>query len=118
MGTPPPHESVVPSYSKIKNLDSDGERTARPRDPLFDAISGLCQVDPKTAGASIAKVSKALAKAGYGPEDVQKFGERWRFSGPPTLWQLKEQIGVVRLKGKKDEVKYPKNWQHMEKPNG
>jgi hypothetical protein len=79
----------------------------RPRDELFDAISEVCKVDPATAGASIGKVKSALLKARppYTPEEVRAFGDWWRGDDfrrkrgiPPTLWQLKEQIGVVRAK--------------------
>jgi hypothetical protein len=41
-------------------------------------------------------VRAVLSKAGYTPEDVLRFGTLWRLPGPPTVWQLQEQIGVVR----------------------
>jgi hypothetical protein len=81
------------------------KKTRQP-DLLFDAIADLCQVDPQTAGASIGKVTAALRKAAYAPEDVEKFRAWWwndawraRQGKPPTLWKLKEQIGVIRHKG-------------------
>lgn len=75
----------------------------RERDLLFDEIARVCKLDPATAGSSIAKVKQALVKAKppYTPEDVGLF-ERWWWGDkkmrerPPTLWQLKERIGVIR----------------------
>jgi len=75
----------------------------RERDPLFDAIANVCQVDPKTAGASIGKVRTVLTKATYSAEDVDRFGELWwadewrkKQGKPPSLWALQEKIGIVR----------------------
>ena len=75
---------------------------AKPRDPLFDAICSVCQVDPATAGASVGNVKAALIKANppYSAEDVARFSklwfaDKWR-TKPPTLWNLKERIGLVR----------------------
>lgn len=78
-------------------------KNGRPRDELFDAIAGTCKVDPATTAASIGKVKQALLSSDppYTPAEVQLFsGWWWGKDGmrkrPPTLWQLKEQIGVVR----------------------
>lgn len=76
----------------------------RERDVLFDAIAEVCCVDPATAGASIGNVKVALlqAKPPYSADEVRAFG-KWhnsdefrRKKGPPSLWQLKEKIGIVR----------------------
>ena len=80
--------------------ESKPPKKPRKRDLLFDAIADVCQVDPKTAGASIAKVRHILADAGYTPEDIYAFQrewkkEKWR-TKPPTIWQLKEQIGIIK----------------------
>jgi DNA-binding Lrp family transcriptional regulator len=87
-----------------KESKKDGaEQTPRPRDPLFDAIAQVTHTDPATAGSSIAKVKAVLAKATppYTPAEVIRFGAEWPAwkDKPPTLWQLKEQIGIVRQNG-------------------
>jgi len=74
------------------------------RDALFDAIAEVCCVDPATAGASIGNVKAALLKAKppYSADEVKAFGlwhnsdEFRRKKGPPSLWNLKEKIGIVR----------------------
>lgn len=74
----------------------------RPRDALFDAIAEVCQVDPATAGSSVGKVKAKLCKAEppYTPAEVKSFGVWWWSGGfrkrPPRIWDLQEQIGVVR----------------------
>jgi hypothetical protein len=80
-------------------------KNGRPRDELFDAIASTCQVDPATTGASIGKVKAKLltAKPPYKPAEVEAFGKWWwgdkgMRQRPPTVWQLQEQIGVVRQK--------------------
>lgn len=97
-----PHEQ---KKEPIKNKPEIEETTAqKPRDLLFDAISEVCHVDPTTAGASIGNVKVALLKAKppYTPEEVRAFGvwhdsDKWRKDkGPPSLWALKEKIGLVR----------------------
>lgn len=79
------------------------EKAPRPRDLLFDAIAEVTHTDPATAGPSIAKVKVTLEKATppYTPDEVFKFGSSWPEwkDKPPTLWQLKEQIGAVRQNG-------------------
>lgn len=83
-----------------QQLVDEPEKQPRPRDLMFDAISEVCQADPKTAGGSIAKVKQAILDAQYTPEDVIAFGKWWwgwkDRKAPPTLWVLKERIGVVR----------------------
>lgn len=92
--------------SKIIDHRSDhgAEKTPRPRDPIFDAIVQVTRIDPATAGPSIGKVKQILLKADppYTAEEVLKFGASWPVwkDTPPTLWQLKEQIGTVRQNGK------------------
>ena len=85
---------------RSKDKGSGAEKTPRPRDLLFDAIASVTHTDPSTAGSSIAKVKVILEKASppYTPDEVLKFGSTWPAwkDKPPTLWQLKEQIGIVR----------------------
>lgn len=82
------------------------EKKPRERDLLFDSIAEVCQVDPATSGKSIGTVKAALLKATppYTPEEVKTFGEQWwswkERSAPPTIWQLRERIGNVRLNHK------------------
>lgn len=75
-------------------------KTERATDELFDAIAKVTCTDPATAGASIGKIKAALVKANppYTASEVLKFGADWPSwkDKPPTLWQLKEQIGIVR----------------------
>lgn len=91
--------------SKSKKKSKSAEKAPRQRDPLFDAIAEVCNVDPATAGSSIAKVESALKKSTppYTPEEVKSFGVKWwewkERTAPPTLWKLKEQIGTVRQNG-------------------
>lgn len=83
---------------------SGAEKAPRPRDPLFDAIAEVTCTDPATAGPSIGKTESALKKANppYTPEEVFNFRDQWPAwkDKPPTLWQLKEQIGIVRAPSK------------------
>lgn len=87
-----------------ETTDHGAEKAPRPRDLLFDAIAKVTGVDPATAGGSIGKVKQALLKAipPYTADEVLKFGASWPAwkDTPPTLWQLKEQIGHVRQNGK------------------
>ncbi len=82
------------------------ERAERPHDLLFDAIAKVCCIDPKVKGngAKIGKARAALADSepSYSPDEVIAFGAWWnsdewrRKKGPPTVWKLTEQIGIVR----------------------
>lgn len=92
-----------PSGTINEPLRALAPKNGRPRDELFDAISETCKVDPATTAASIGKVKQALLSSDppYTPAEVKLFsGWWWGKDGmrkrPPTLWQLKEQIGVVR----------------------
>lgn len=91
---------------KVKAIGANEppENNPRERDLLFDAIVAVTKVDPKTAGASIGKVKKALLGADppYTPKEVYAYG-LWHQSdpfrqkqGPPSLWNLQEKIGIVR----------------------
>lgn len=88
----------------LTNHQEPSIRTSResPRDVLFDAIAEVCQVDPATAGASVGKVKAKLSKAEppYTPSEVKAFGAWWWSGGfrkrPPRIWDLQEQIGIVR----------------------
>jgi hypothetical protein len=107
-GTECPTEGIkeVPIKKNLsRSKEPIKEKKKRKRDPLFDAIAEVCQVDPATCGASIGKVKAALTKADppYTAEDVKQFGEWWWFDRfrlnrgiPPTVWQLQERIGVIR----------------------
>jgi hypothetical protein len=78
----------------------------RKRDLLFDAICEVCVIDPKVKGngATVGKIKSALLESEppYTPDEVRKFGAWWNSDawrcgkGPPTIWKLKEQIGIVR----------------------
>lgn len=82
------------------------QKQTRERDCLFDAIAKVCCVDPsvKGNGASVGKVRAALltTEPPYTPAEVIAFGEWWHSDdwrskkGPPTLWKLREQIGLIR----------------------
>lgn len=93
-----------PPTSKQTIKEKNIKPVAKKRDPLFDSIAEVCQVDPATTGASIGKVKKALLKAEppYTPEEIRTFGvwhnsDEWRKEkGPPSLWTLQEKIGMVR----------------------
>lgn len=89
----------VPDKKNTKGV----EKAPRQSNPLFDAIAKVTCTDPATAGASIGKVESVLKKASppYTSEEVLKFGSEWPQwkDKPPTLWQLKEQIGAVRQNG-------------------
>lgn len=98
--------------SKAKLREHGAENAPRPRDALFDAIAEVCKVDPATAGSTIGKVKSALIKAvpPYTPEEVLRFGESWPAwkDKPPTVWQLKEQIGIVRQNGNGNTTRHAK----------
>jgi len=79
----------------------------RKRDELFDAICYVCSsTDPKVKGngAKIGKARAALADSEppYTAEEVLAFGQWWnsddwrRKKGPPTVWKLTEQVGIIR----------------------
>ena len=111
--TPVTRDSTVTNASrveksreeKIENIADKPRQVSKPKaerapDELFDAIAKVTCTDPATAGASIGKIKAALVKAEppYSASDVLKFGADWPAwkDKPPTLWQLKEQIGIVR----------------------
>lgn len=107
-------ESVESKSVTDSDSDSDADADAkganapipRQRDLLFDAISAVCIIDPKVKGngAKIGKARAALSESEppYTAEEVAAFGvwwnsDSWRSSkGPPTVWKLIEQIGIVR----------------------
>ena len=109
---PPLSETLVPPLSETKEeplrrtIKKSGAQKSRARDPLFDAICNVCQVDPATSGASIGKVKSALLNANppYTAEEVRQFRREWwaddfraKRGVGPTLWQLRERIGQVRV---------------------
>jgi len=85
----------------MKEEKSPRATPARAPDPLFDAIVKVCACDPtiKENGSSIGKVRSALLKAQppYTAEEVLAWGESqtWRHT-PPSIWQLRAEIGAVR----------------------
>jgi len=100
---PPSYMTHAPREEKSREEKNTGAGApARERDPLFDAIAEVCQVDPITTGPSIGKVKAALLKASppYSPDEVRAFGKGWwawdRRTDPPSLWNLQEKIGKVR----------------------
>lgn len=99
------NSTPVPVPVPHKKQHIGAEKAPRPRDLLFDAIAEVCNVDPATAGPSIAKVESALKKSTppYTPEEVKAFGAKWwewkERTDPPTIWKLKEQIGTIRQNG-------------------
>jgi len=106
-------ESPKPSIEPPQPSEEPSMRptNGRPRDSLFDAIVETCQVDPATAGASVGKVRAALLKATppYTAAEVNLFRQWWWSGGyrkrPPRVWDLQEQIGVVRTETPRPEPK-------------
>lgn len=105
-------ENNKSTYTKTTTkttIINNGAKTARPPNPLFDAISKVCQIDPSINGngSSIGKVCSALAGASppYTADEVIQWGESqdWRKT-PPTVWQLQQGIGSVR--GKNNSESY------------
>lgn len=91
----------------------------RPRDPLFDAIVEVCQVDLtlKGTGTKVGKVRAVLAGASppYTPEEVYAFRDRWwaweERESPPTVWKLQDSISSVRSKnGRSGKLSEPKSY--------
>ena len=101
--TKPPNDSTQKKTRKPKAQSAE-PKLPRERDVLFDAIASVCCIDPATAGASVGKVRAALSatEPPYSADEVKAFGVWWnsdewrKKKGPPTLWKLKEQIGIVR----------------------
>ena len=122
---PPSHSEATPSPGETKKEpikkehkqeETSGAKKPRPRDPLFDAIMEVCETDPtiKGNGSSIGTVRQALldAEPPYSPDEVRAYG-RLTWHKPPTLWQLKAEIGQVRGNGhseKKAEIDPVKAW--------
>jgi hypothetical protein len=75
----------------------------RPRNELFDALARVTASDPKTSGAHIGRVCKALGAADppYTPAEVERFAQLmptefpWA-KGRLTLSFIQAHIGVVR----------------------
>jgi len=115
-----PYPPAPSEKEKEKEYETAKEKRVRrpkapssPRqpDPLFDAIAEVCHVDPATAGSSIGKVRAQLLKATppYTADEVRAFGTWWWSGGyrkrPPRVWDLQEQIGVVRTERPTPEPK-------------
>ena len=92
---------VKESINKKDKEKELGAKLARPRDPTFDAIAEVCQIDItiRANAQSVGTVRAALASADppYSAEEVRAWGARqaWRHT-PPTVWQLRSEIGAVR----------------------
>jgi hypothetical protein len=126
------NEDVTTCYiDKTKTrLDQDKESSGasapspRKRDELFDAICAVCCIDPKVKGngAKIGKARAALSESEppYTAAEVNAFGAWWNSDawraekGPPTVWKLTEQIGIVRNGNGKGKS----NGQHSEHGSG
>lgn len=99
----PANPETIKGNGKPKRQSAE-PKGPRKRDNLFDAIVKVCCVDPATAGASVGKVRATLTatEPPYTPAEVLAFGEWWHSDdwrskkGPPTLWKLREQIGLIR----------------------
>lgn len=108
------------SKKRIKEKGKkDSALAPRPRDPLFDAIVEVCQVDLtlKGAGTKVGKVRAVLAGASppYTPEEVYAFRDRWwaweERESPPTVWKLQDSISSVRSKnGRSGKLSEPKSY--------
>lgn len=103
----PCNDDVTKGYTDKTRLDTDTDKeTPRKRDPIFDAICSVCSIDPKVKGngAKIGKARAALSDSEppYSANEILAFGTWWnsddwrRKKGPPTIWKLTEQIGIVR----------------------
>lgn len=75
-----------------------------PHQKVFTALVTVCRVDPKLKAGHIGKTAKSLLKAGYTPEDVDRFGMWWsrndfrgRRGEPPTLGQVIEKIMQAKM---------------------
>lgn len=100
--------SLLEESSIAKTTSKTTKRGAaqkpRPPNPLFDAVTKVCGIDPSINGngSSIGKVCSALASASppYTPSEVEAWGalQTWRAT-PPTIWQLQQGVGAVRAKG-------------------
>lgn len=97
-------DAKIPS-TKIEDQEDRKEeapkRKRTPLDDMTDAICEVCQVDIDTAAPSVIKIRTVLVKAKYTAEDIIAFGkwwdsDSWRRAHPPTIWQLKERIGIIR----------------------
>lgn len=104
-------ESQLKRQLRKKERDSGADSpTPRTPDLLFDSICEVCGIDSSVNGngAKIGKVKADLlrAKPPYTPDEIRTWGRTqvWRTT-PPTVWQLKEQIGAVRKKAPLKETR-------------
>lgn len=95
---------IIKETSKDTPSLAGKQKKPRKRDPMFDALVGVCKLDPKTAGSFIGKTKRILFQADYKPEDVIRFGEIWytrEFPGgksdgkPPSPACVAKYIGWV-----------------------
>lgn len=70
---------------------------------MFGKLAGLCRLDPKLMAPRIGKAAKELLKAGYSPEDLDKFSAWWaaedwrgKKGQAPTIEQVKANIQRVK----------------------
>ena len=95
------HSDSKKNHKKKNHKEKEpvGAGKPRPRDELFDTICEVCKVDTsiKGNGSSVGTVKNALLSADppYTPADVRRYAHlTWH--KPPTIWQLKQEIGIVR----------------------
>lgn len=107
-----PRTKILPPDTPVvvdEKVSEAAEKSARPRDPLFDAISEVCAIDP-AHGGRIGKAKQFLlsCKPPYTHEDVRLFGRVFAKQHPvhntPTLAKLQEQIAIVRNAAKVEAI--------------
>jgi hypothetical protein len=101
----PAHTDTDTETDTDTDTETDTENALR-ASAIFDAICAVCLIDPKVRGngAKIGKARAALADSEppYTADEILAFGTWWnsddwrRKKGPPTVWKLTEQIGIVR----------------------
>jgi hypothetical protein len=99
--------------SNDKDLSADADDTPtgtsrgeEERREMFGKVADICGLDMKLKASRIGKTVKNLRKAGYGMEELERFGKEiwlydWRWSKHrqrPTLAILEEEIGKLRAK--------------------
>ena len=115
-GEPPSHIEV--ERTSRMNTESSSETTTETsslsaaaddnvaRREMFAKVADICGLDMTLGGGRIGKTVKNLRKAGYGMEELERFGKEiwlydWRWSKHrqrPTLAILEEEIGKLRAK--------------------
>lgn len=115
---PAPAESHPKPHRATRRSDSmpKPDKPPRERNPLFDALVDVCQLNPATDGARYGKAIKALLALPEPPtpdEIRTKFPPYWSdrcsgtgFSGPPSPEKVASLFSIARaFKGRKQPVK-------------